>query len=125
MNTGTRLFSAALFVVAVTGVGRFLLVEPEPVVSGERTEQTARRFQSAQECRACHQDVWDEWYGSHHQIAYLNTEVRALSDDFRNKECQEDAPGRGRGLHRVPRRRRGAGHGHARPAWRSVRAARA
>lgn len=47
-----------------------------------------RTFQSSAECRECHQDVWDEWHGSHHQISYLNPEVRALSDDFRNKECQ-------------------------------------
>ncbi len=46
------------------------------------------RFQSGAECRECHQDVWDEWHGSHHQISYLNPEVRALSDDFRNKDCQ-------------------------------------
>jgi uncharacterized protein with PIN domain len=88
MSTGSRVLSAALFVVAVFGAGRFLLTEPEPAASSERTDPVARRFQSAQECRACHEDVWDEWYGSHHQIAYLNTEVRALSDDFRNKECQ-------------------------------------
>jgi hypothetical protein len=48
----------------------------------------AARWQSAQQCRECHQDVFDEWSGSHHQISYLNPEVRALSDDFRNKECQ-------------------------------------
>ncbi|MEY2982845.1 MAG: hypothetical protein RL562_3072, partial [Planctomycetota bacterium] len=61
MSNGSRILSAALFVLAVTGVGRFLLIEPEPVASSERQEPTARRFQSAQECRACHQDVWDEW----------------------------------------------------------------
>lgn len=43
---------------------------------------------SSRECKACHEDVWNEWYGSHHQISYLNPEVRKLSDDFRNKECQ-------------------------------------
>ncbi len=48
----------------------------------------ARVFQSSAECRDCHQDVWNEWHGSHHQISYLNPEVRALADDFRNKECQ-------------------------------------
>ena len=46
------------------------------------------RWQSSEQCRECHQSVYDEWQGSHHQIAFLNPEVRKLSDDFRNKECQ-------------------------------------
>jgi nitrate/TMAO reductase-like tetraheme cytochrome c subunit len=46
------------------------------------------RFESSQQCAQCHRDVYDEWHGSHHQIAYLNPEVRALSEDFRNKDCQ-------------------------------------
>ena len=45
-------------------------------------------WQSSEQCRTCHQATYDEWHGSHHQIAYLNPEVRKLSDDFRNKECQ-------------------------------------
>jgi hypothetical protein len=48
----------------------------------------APRLTSAQQCMACHQDVWQEWHGSHHKVSYTNPEVRALSDDFRNKECQ-------------------------------------
>ncbi len=47
-----------------------------------------KRWTSSQDCRSCHVDVWKEWYGSHHQISYLNPEVRRMSDDFRNKECQ-------------------------------------
>lgn len=43
---------------------------------------------SSVQCKDCHADVWAEWHGSHHQIAYLNPEVRALSEDFRNKDCQ-------------------------------------
>jgi len=46
------------------------------------------RWESSEQCRACHAEVFAEWEGSQHQIAYLNPEVRALSDDFRNKECQ-------------------------------------
>ena len=45
-------------------------------------------FRSSKECRACHAAVFDEWNRSHHKIAYTNPEVRKLSDDFRNKECQ-------------------------------------
>ncbi len=66
------------------------------VVAGGESESAAKeqqvakttQWQSSAQCKTCHQDVWNEWYGSHHQIAYLNPEVRNLSDDFRNKECQ-------------------------------------
>lgn len=47
-----------------------------------------RRFTSSAQCQECHPALFDEWTGSHHQIAYENPEVRKLSDDFRNKECQ-------------------------------------
>ena len=59
----------------------------ENVIRGDDVAQTMS-WQSSQQCKQCHQDVWDEWYGTHHQISYLNPEVRAQSDDFRNKECQ-------------------------------------
>jgi hypothetical protein len=45
-------------------------------------------FTSSEQCKACHEDVYAEWRSSHHAIAYTNPEVRKLSDDFRNKECQ-------------------------------------
>ena len=54
----------------------------------EPQEAVPIRWESSQQCKECHQEVYDEWYGSHHQISYLNPEVRKLSDDFRNKECQ-------------------------------------
>jgi hypothetical protein len=47
------------------------------------------RWVSSTQCRDCHQDVWDEWHGSHHQIAFTNPEVRALSDDFAKEECMD------------------------------------
>lgn len=56
--------------------------------SGTAAAAASTRFESSQQCRACHKEVFDEWFGSHHQIAFLNPEVRKLSDDFRNKECQ-------------------------------------
>ncbi|MCP3920182.1 MAG: hypothetical protein GY711_32045 [bacterium] len=76
-------FAVAAAVVAALAV--FLRTITRPVGNAS-TE--ARRFTSSQECRSCHPDVFDEWQGSHHQIAYSNPEVRRLSDDFRNKECQ-------------------------------------
>jgi hypothetical protein len=33
--------------------------------------------------------VFDEWQGSHHQIAFTNPEVRSISDDFRKEECKD------------------------------------
>lgn len=49
----------------------------------------AVRWESSAQCRDCHQDVFDEWHGSHHQIAFTNPEVRELSDDFRKEECMD------------------------------------
>ena len=49
----------------------------------------AVRWESSAQCRDCHQDVYDEWFGSHHRIAYTNPEVRDLSDDFRKEECMD------------------------------------
>jgi hypothetical protein len=47
------------------------------------------RWESAAQCKACHEDVYAEWLGSHHQIAFTNPEVRAQSDDFRKEECMD------------------------------------
>jgi hypothetical protein len=47
------------------------------------------RWESAAQCRECHADVFAEWHGSHHQIAFTNPEVRELSDDFRKEECMD------------------------------------
>ena len=88
MKLTTRIAAAVVLLGGLASVGVWLSGSDEPLESQSAPATAERRFQSATECRACHQDVWDEWYGSHHQIAYLNPEVRAQSDDFRNKECQ-------------------------------------
>ncbi|MGE0143414.1 MAG: multiheme c-type cytochrome [Planctomycetota bacterium] len=46
------------------------------------------RWQSSRQCQECHQDVWNEWFGSHHQISFLNPEVALQSEDFRKTECR-------------------------------------
>ncbi|MCA8971467.1 MAG: hypothetical protein KDC95_16870 [Planctomycetes bacterium] len=56
--------------------------------SGPLASSAERVWESSTQCKECHEDVWSEWHGSHHQIAYLNPSVRKLSEDFRNKECQ-------------------------------------
>ena len=50
-----------------------------------------KRWESAAQCRECHQDVYEEWHGSHHQIAFSNPEVRLpeMSDNFRKPECMD------------------------------------
>ena len=42
-------------------------------------------FKSSAECKECHPDVWDEWYSSHHRMAYTNPEVQKLSTGFQGK----------------------------------------
>jgi hypothetical protein len=84
MTLGQRIALATALVAACGGVLNYLLGGDDVTASSGGPP----RFTSSAECKACHQDVFDEWEGSHHQIAYLNPEVRKLSDDFRNKECQ-------------------------------------
>ncbi|MHC4897191.1 MAG: multiheme c-type cytochrome [Planctomycetota bacterium] len=86
MNRTVRVVFAVVLVLGLALLG----IEIGWAQGGDHagTADTPRGWQSSQQCKECHQDVWDEWHGSHHQIAYLNPDVRLLSDDFRNKECQ-------------------------------------
>jgi hypothetical protein len=54
----------------------------------DATPTPALRFTSSKDCAECHADVYAEWHGTHHQISFLNPEVRTQSEDFRNRECQ-------------------------------------
>lgn len=77
-------------ILALILLGVMLVVGIQIVTAGSEPQDTSGpiRWQSSKQCQSCHQDVFDEWHGSHHQISYLNPVVRQLSDDFRNKECQ-------------------------------------
>lgn len=75
---------AALLLLLLGAIAAFAVF----VSGGDAPQPAPTTFTSSTQCASCHQDVWNEWLGSHHQIAYLNPEVRQLSDDFRNKECQ-------------------------------------
>jgi nitrate/TMAO reductase-like tetraheme cytochrome c subunit len=44
-------------------------------------------FQVAEDCRSCHQDVWDEWKTSYHGKAWTDPMVQQLSNGFRMPEC--------------------------------------
>ncbi|MDO8349019.1 MAG: multiheme c-type cytochrome [Planctomycetota bacterium] len=85
MNFATRVGIATALLAAFGGAIAFLSV-------GSRTQPVAQgtvRWESSAQCKACHEDVFAEWYGSHHQIAFLNPEVRAQSEDFRKEECMD------------------------------------
>jgi nitrate/TMAO reductase-like tetraheme cytochrome c subunit len=89
VSLGVRIVLALCFVAAIVSASIYLFGGREPEAArSDAAAEVRQSWQSAEQCRSCHQDVWDEWYGSHHQISYLNPEVRAISDDFRNKECQ-------------------------------------
>lgn len=89
----------SLAIALLLGIGAFIvLIVHDPganassAIDGASANPTNTtpppRFTTSKQCAECHREVYDEWMGSHHQIAYENPEVRKLSDDFRNKECQ-------------------------------------
>ena len=82
MKLVRRLLLASLLVAVAGGSVAALAAR------GRHTATVPSRWTSSNQCRECHAQAWSEWHGSHHQIAFQNPEVRKLSDDFRNKECQ-------------------------------------
>ena len=82
MKASTRVAMAATVLAGFGAVIGFLASGPT-----QAHDAPAKRWQSAAQCKSCHEDVYAEWLGSHHQIAFTNPEVRALSDDFRKEEC--------------------------------------
>lgn len=84
MKLSTRIGIVATVLAVFGGTIAFLSAGAETVA-----QTAAVRWESAAQCKSCHEDVFAEWQGSHHQIAYTNPEVRALSDDFRKEECMD------------------------------------
>jgi hypothetical protein len=85
MNFATRFGLASVVVSAFVGTIAFLKV-------GEKVQGQSKdgvRWESSAQCKTCHEALYDEWNGSHHQIAFTNPEVRQLSDDFRKEECMD------------------------------------
>lgn len=78
----------ALAIVATVGGGLWLLVDDSTAAASPHAG-SAPRWESAQQCKACHEDLYAEWQASHHGIAFTNPEVRQLSDDFRKEECMD------------------------------------
>jgi hypothetical protein len=85
MNLGTRITILTVVLGSFGGVIAFLSTGG----GAAHGQGPGRRWESSQQCRECHADVYEEWHGSHHQIAFTNPEVRALSDDFRKEECMD------------------------------------
>jgi Cytochrome c554 and c-prime len=88
MNLPARLGILALVLGAFGGSIAFLSAGPNGTATSGDTAP-AVRWESSTQCRDCHRDVYDEWFGSHHQISFTNPEVRATSDDFRKEECMD------------------------------------
>ncbi|TDJ69551.1 MAG: hypothetical protein E2O39_11360 [Planctomycetota bacterium] len=57
------------------------------VFMNTREETAARAFTSSQQCQACHPVQWAEWQDSWHARAWIDEDVRALSNDFANTDC--------------------------------------
>ena len=61
-----------------------------PANGGPATSTTGARtvpFLTADDCRACHEDLWAEWKTSFHGQAWTDPMVQALSQGFRMPEC--------------------------------------
>ena len=86
MNLSTRI-GLVLAVLTVFGGTIAFLSAGRSDANGKASPAT--RWESSAQCKACHEDVYEEWYGSHHQIAFTNPEVKALSDDFKKEECMD------------------------------------
>lgn len=86
MNLAARL--GLIVVVVGSFAGTIAFLQNGQQAQGMRSNQDVR-WESSKQCSECHEAVFDEWYGSHHQIAYTNPEVRQLSDDFRKEECMD------------------------------------
>lgn len=69
-----------IVVLAVAGWLLLTLLQPQAVAE-------ARAFTSSQQCADCHQGVYDEWASSEHANSWTGEDVRALSNDFANKDC--------------------------------------
>jgi len=70
-----------LLVVALA-VWLFAALLGEPPSAAE-----ARAFTSSRQCEECHAQVYEEWASSEHSTSWTGEDVRALSNDFANKDC--------------------------------------
>ncbi len=90
----SRRWLAAVVLLGTCGAGIWWLTGPvtipEPVNTGLPPPPESTRpltLTSSSDCRSCHAQVFEEWSGSHHAIAYVNPEVQRLSKNFRDRDC--------------------------------------
>jgi len=50
-------------------------------------EAAAVAFTSSNQCKSCHGEVFAEWEASWHSKAWVDPDVRTLSNDFANTDC--------------------------------------
>ncbi len=74
--------TVAGLLVVVCAAWLFLAVFDDPLPVSE-----ARVFTSSRQCQECHAQVYDEWASSEHANSWTGEDVRALSNDFSNKDC--------------------------------------
>lgn len=93
--TTAKLIGLLLLIGGATFLAIHVISTPEGTTTGTSRdiewEPPGRKyrdpipFTKAADCKECHPDVWAEWYGSHHRIAYTNPEVQKLSFGFQGK----------------------------------------
>lgn len=74
----------ALVGVLVLGVAALAL---KAVFAPPAEPAPPRSFTSSTQCRECHEEVYAEWEQSWHAKAWVDPDVRALSNDFANTDC--------------------------------------
>ncbi len=90
----SRKVALLILVLAVAGAVAFLsrpaskpVVDPSSNGAVEVAASSRAPFERAEECGACHEDVFAEWAKSYHGMAWTDPMVRALSNGFRMTEC--------------------------------------
>jgi hypothetical protein len=53
----------------------------------ERQPAPTLAFSSSEQCKECHEEVYAEWKSSWHALAFVDEQVRELSNDFSNADC--------------------------------------
>ncbi len=90
MNT-RALLAIALLIGTIAAV--LWLRDEDSNGSMSRTAESLPRFGRAltlsksSDCKPCHEEVYNEWVGSQHGMAYVNPEVQRLSMGFRDRDC--------------------------------------
>ncbi|MBL8696701.1 MAG: hypothetical protein JNJ88_21590 [Planctomycetes bacterium] len=84
MHTALRLTIAALVLAGLSWVAIGLYGDGEPALGAQASELGGI---GARACQKCHSGVYDEWAASAHAGAFVNPEVRKLSNEYANEQC--------------------------------------